>query len=208
MAVKIKICGMKYPENIEEIALLQPDFLGFIFYENSPRNKKNNIPTLDKAIQKVGVFVNASYDEIEAIVKQHELNLVQLHGDETPELCQEVENNLAKVIKAFSIDKQFNFNILNTYNKSCTYFLFDTKGDHYGGNGFTFDWTILANYHLDKSYFLSGGIGLENTNEVKEFLSQNYAKNCVAIDCNSQLEISPGLKSIEKTKQLIHTFKK
>ena len=207
MAIKIKICGMKFSENISEIASLQPDYLGFIFYEKSPRNFENNIPDLSNSIKKVGVFVNASLEKIQEKVKQYELDFVQLHGDENPEFCHLLQQNEFKVIKAFSIDNQFYFNTLNNYNKYCDYFLFDTKGINYGGNGITFDWSVLENYHLDKPYFLSGGIGIENIDELKSFLAKDYSKNCIAIDCNSKLEISPGIKSTEKTKQLINAFK-
>ena len=207
MALQIKICGMKFPDNINEIAVLQPDYLGFIFYEKSARNFENTIPIIDKAIQKVGVFVNASLREIFEKTIQFQLNFVQLHGDESPEFCHSLQQNKLKVIKAFSIDNQFNFNELKEYNKFCNYFLFDTKGTNYGGNGYTFDWSVLENYQLDKPYFLSGGIGTENLDEVQEFLNKPYSKNCIAIDCNSKLEISPGLKSTEKVKQLINAFK-
>jgi len=207
MALQIKICGMKFPDNITEIALLQPDYLGFIFYGKSPRNFENDIPNLSKSINKVGVFVNASLEEIQEKVKQYELDLVQLHGDESPEFCHLLQQKELKVIKAFSIDNQFNFNKLKEYNKFCDYFLFDTKGTNYGGNGYAFDWSVLEKYKLDKPYFLSGGIGTENLDEVKLFLSNDYSKNCIAIDCNSKLEISPGLKSTEKVKQLINAFK-
>ncbi|WP_348063002.1 phosphoribosylanthranilate isomerase [Flavobacterium sp.] len=198
---------MKFPDNISEIASLQPDFMGFIFYEKSPRNFENVIPNLPESIQKVGVFVNASLEEIEEKVTQYELDLIQLHGDESPEFCYLLQQNKFKVIKAFSIDNHFNFSALNNYNNYCDYFLFDTKGTKYGGNGITFDWTVLENYHLDKPYFLSGGIGAENIEEVKSFQTKAYAKNCIAVDCNSKLEISPALKSTEKTKQLINAFK-
>ena len=207
MAIKIKICGMKFPDNIIEIASLHPDYLGFIFYEKSPRNFENLIPNIDKSIQKIGVFVNALLEEIQEKVKQYELDFVQLHGDESPEFCQLLQQNKFKVIKAFSIDNQFNFSELENYNNYCDYFLFDTKGTNYGGNGITFDWSVLENYHLDKQYFLSGGIGTENIEKVKSFLTSTSAKNCIAIDCNSKLELSPGLKSTEKTKQLINAFK-
>ena len=198
---------MKFRDNITEIALLQPDFMGFIFYKKSLRNFENNIPDLSNSIKKVGVFVNASLEEIEEKVKQYELDFVQLHGDESSEFCHLLQQNKFKVIKAFNIDNLFNFNILNKYNTFCDYFLFDTKGTNYGGNGIAFDWSVLENYHLDKPYFLSGGIGLENLEEVKSFLITASAKNCIAIDCNSKLEISPGLKSMEKVKQLINAFK-
>ena len=201
------MCGMKFSDNISEIALLQPDFMGFIFYEKSPRNFENDIPDLPKSINKVGVFVNASFEEILKKTIKFQLDLVQLHGDESPEFCHLLQQNKIKVIKAFSIYNQFNFNELKKYNKFCDYFLFDTKGTNYGGNGYTFDWTVLENYQLDKPYFLSGGIGIENIEEVKSFFTKNYSKNCIAIDCNSKLEISPGLKSIEKVKQLINVLK-
>jgi phosphoribosylanthranilate isomerase len=207
MTIKIKICGMKFPENIKEIASSQPNYLGFIFYEKSPRHFENLIPTLDKSIKKVGVFVNASLEEIQEKVKQYDLDFVQLHGDESSEFCQLLQQNKFKVIKAFSIDNQFNFNTLSNYNNYCDYFLFDTKGTNYGGNGITFDWSVLEKYNLDTPYFLSGGIGIENIEEVKSFLKNDYSKNCIAIDCNSKLELSPGLKSTEKTKQLINAFK-
>lgn len=198
---------MKFPENINEIASLQPDYLGFICYEKSPRNFENEIPVIDKSIKKVGVFVNASLEEIQVKVKQYQLDFVQLHGDESPEFCELIETKSTKVIKAFSVDKDFNFNQLHYYINTCSYFLFDTKGTNYGGNGITFDWSVLENYHLDKPYFLSGGIGAENIDEVKSFLTKEYSKNCIAIDCNSKLEIAPGLKSTKKTKQLINAFK-
>ena len=207
MAIQIKICGMKFPENISEIASLQPNYMGFIFYEKSPRNFENTIPAIDKSIQKVGVFVNASLEKIKEKVNRHELNLVQLHGNENPEFCHLLQNNKLKVIKAYNIDNQFKFSELKKYYHHCDYFLFDTKGTNYGGNGIAFDWSVLENYHLDKPYFLSGGIGLENLDEVKSFLTKVYSKNCIAIDCNSKLEVSPGLKSTEKTKQLINAFK-
>lgn len=207
MALQIKICGMKFPDNITEIALLQPDYLGFIFYGKSLRNFENEIPDIPKSINKVGVFVNASLEEILEKTTQFELDFVQLHGDESPEFCHLIQQNKIKVIKAFSIDNQFNFNELNNYNKCCDYFLFDTKGTNYGGNGFTFDWSVLENYKLDKPYFLSGGIGIENIEDVKSFFTKNYSENCIAIDCNSKLEIAPGLKSTEKVKQLINAFK-
>lgn len=207
MAIQIKICGMKFPENISEIALLQPDYLGFIFYAKSPRYFESTIPNIEKSIQKVGVFVNASLEDIQEKVNEHQLDLVQLHGDEPPEFCHLLVIKNIKVVKSFNIDNKFNFNILKNYNKSCDYFLFDTKGNNYGGNGITFDWSILGNYKLDKPYFLSGGIGIESIKEIKSFFKKEYSKNCIAIDCNSKLESFPGLKSNEKTRQFINAFK-
>ncbi|NNT72296.1 phosphoribosylanthranilate isomerase [Flavobacterium sp. IMCC34852] len=198
---------MKFPENIVEIAAFQPDYLGFIFYEKSPRNFDNKIPELDKSIQKVGVFVDASFEEIEKKVNQYKLDLVQLHGDESPGFCSKIETNLVKVIKSFSIDNQFNFKDLEKYKSNCSYYLFDTKGANYGGNGTSFDWQLLAQYNLDKPYFLSGGIGTESITELKEFLKKDYAKNCTAIDLNSQFETEPGLKKPGTLKLFLQNLK-
>jgi phosphoribosylanthranilate isomerase len=207
MGIKIKICGMNSPENMSEVASLHPDYLGFIFYKKSPRFFESSIPNIDKSIQKVGVFVNASYKEIEEKVNQYQLDLVQLHGEETPELCHEIETNLVKVIKAFSIDNEFINNTLSLYKNSCSYFLFDTKGKQYGGNGITFDWSILEQYSIDKPYFLSGGIGLENTTDLKEFLKKECSKNCFAIDINSKFEVEPGMKNPKTIKDFIQNIK-
>jgi len=207
MSIKVKICGMKYPENMEEVGFLQPDFFGFIFYDKSPRFFEGSIPNIDKSILKVGVFVNATFEEIEEKVNQFQLDLVQLHGEETPEFCFKIENKLVKVIKALSLHNKFNFNSLNKFKKSCSYFLFDTKGKKYGGNGKSFNWNILENYSLDKPYFLSGGIGLENTTDLKEFLKKEYTKKCYAIDLNSKFEIEPGLKDTTTLKDFFRYIK-
>lgn len=197
MPIKLKICGMKFSENILEISQLKPDFLGFIFYNKSPRNFEGEIPNLPKEIKKVGVFVNASSEEILQKAEQHNLDFIQLHGNESPEFCYEIQTKIP-VIKAFSIDEDFDFGTLNEYQNSCDYFLFDTKGKNHGGNGITFDWSLLDNYKLDKKYFLSGGISLENAPKLLEFLKTKSAENCFAIDINSQFEIEPGLKNTAK----------
>ena len=198
--MKIKICGMKYPENIQEIAALQPDYLGFIFYDKSPRFVQNEIPILEKSITKVGVFVNATVKEIEEKAKQHQLEIIQLHGEESPDFCQSVQQLKLKVIKSFNIDNQFNFKILNEYKNYCNYFLFDTKGQQYGGNGTAFDWQLLDQYHVSKPYFLSGGIGPENLVDLQIFLQTESARHCVALDLNSRIETQPGQKNPETLK--------
>jgi phosphoribosylanthranilate isomerase len=207
MNTKIKICGLTFPENIEEIAALRPDYMGFIFYPQSPRNLKHEIPPITKSTQKVGVFVNATLEEIHTNVIKHRLDLVQLHGEESPEFCSEIERKSIKVIKSFAIDNSFNFKMLEEYKKSCTYFLFDTKGPQYGGNGISFDWSVLAKYNLNKPYFLSGGIGIESANELKAFFQKDYAKSCLAIDLNSQFENTPGHKNPERLKSFMQNIK-
>ena len=199
--MKLKVCGMKYKDNISLISKLNPDYMGFIFYKNSKRFFDNElIPRLNKNIKKVGVFVNPEIEYLNLIVKKHNLDLVQLHGDETPDLISKIRD--VKIIKAFSIDKNFNFNLIENYI-SCDYFLFDTKGKLPGGNGICFDWTILTNYKFSKPYFLSGGIGLHNINELKDFFNSKISKHCFGVDINSHFEIDYAKKDF----QLIKNFK-
>lgn len=208
LKIQIKVCGMKFPENIKEVDQLSPDFLGFIFYEKSVRYFEGEIPEIHPDIKKVGVFVNASLEEIREKSKRYALNFIQLHGDETPEFCAMIENKVrVKVIKAFALDIHFDFRILDTYQASCSYFLFDTKGPHFGGNGTVFDWNILERYALNKKYFLSGGIGLETTENLSDFFEKDYSEKCIALDLNSRFEDSPGLKNSNKLKEFIELLK-
>ena len=210
--MKLKICGMKYPENIVEVGSLLPDYMGFIFWEKSARYCNGIIPELPKSIKKVGVFVNASLDEILEKIKTHDLQAIQLHGNESVEFCESLKKNTPKlidVIKVFPILDTFDFGILNSYETVCDYFLFDTKGKLPGGNGTTFDWKVLENYPSTKPFFLSGGIGLEELDSVNEILKTNLP--IYAIDVNSKFEIEPGLKNVQLCKDamnLVNTDKK
>jgi phosphoribosylanthranilate isomerase len=201
--MKLKICGMKYPDNIKSVAALQPDYLGFIFYEKSKRHFNGVIPEISESIKKTGVFVNATIDFILEKVDRHNLNTVQLHGDESPKFCKELFINQIEVIKVFSVGDNFDFKVLDPYDEVCDYFLFDTKGKERGGNGITFNWNLLQNYSGSKPYFLSGGIGLEEVEDLKYFLKSTASKYCYAIDVNSKFEMEPGLKIIEKLKIFI-----
>ena len=207
MKIKLKICGMKFPDNIQEIADLQPDFLGFIFYENSVRNyTENSIIYIPESIKKVGVFVNERHEKIIKTIQKYDLNIIQLHGNETESYCLELINQLnhnqlnTKIIKSFLVDDYFVFQTLNYY-QMVDYFLFDTKGILPGGNGTKFNWEILEKYHLEKPYFLSGGIGLDDVSSIKEFLKTPASKHCYALDVNSKFEIEAGLKNKEKVQQ-------
>jgi phosphoribosylanthranilate isomerase len=206
--MKLKVCGMKYPENMIEVAKLHPDYLGFIFYEKSARFFEGSIPELPKSIKKVGVFVNATLEEILEKVKKYNLDAIQLHGEETPEFCNALchaelgsASHKIEIIKVFSIKDDFNFETIKPYESDCDFFLFDTKGKLPGGNGYAFDWTVLKDYPSTKPYFLSGGIGLEETENVLSFLRRQESKYCYAIDVNSKFEIEPGLKNIELLKE-------
>lgn len=206
--VKLKICGMKYPENSQDISTLEPDYLGFIFWEKSTRNfDLKELPKLDSNIKKVGVFVNATLEEIQTKIDMFQLDAIQLHGNESVAFCKEVQQLKVEVIKAFSMDATFDFGQLKGYENVVDYFLFDTKGKLPGGNGTAFDWQVLENYTLKKPFFLSGGIGLTETNKVKDFLQSNLSNYCYAIDVNSRFEIEPGLKNkidLEKFKKSLY----
>jgi len=202
--MKIKVCGLRDAENLKEIAALGPDFLGFIFYDQSPRFvgddlNEDVVKSLPRSIRKVGVFVNASPDYILRNVKKYDFQYVQLHGNETPEYCRSLRNRGISLIKAFRVDESFNFSMLNNYKAHCDFFLFDAKGDQPGGNGITFDWSILRRYDNEKPFLISGGIGLDNLDQ----LDQLKGMKLYGVDVNSQVEVSPGVKDVAKVKELI-----
>ncbi|MBT8385011.1 MAG: phosphoribosylanthranilate isomerase [Bacteroidia bacterium] len=207
--MKLKVCGMKYQDNLNQVAELQPDYLGFIFYDGSSRFFDGEIPQFSEKINKVGVFVNASLQSIIEKIKKYDLQAVQLHGEESPAFCESLKKqcktdrseNAIKIIKVFSIKDEFNFDILRPFEKVCDYFLFDTKGKLPGGNGYTFDWKVLKDYPSTKPYFLSGGIGLNEIDDVLSFLRRQESKYCHAIDINSKFEKEPGLKDIAFIKE-------
>lgn len=206
--MKIKICGMKYLENISEIADLQPDMMGFIFYPKSKRFvgtdfSKDTLQTMASSIKKIGVFVNESNENIQDKFTHFQLDFVQLHGNETPQQCKLLQEKNISVIKAFQVDETFDFEVLINYEHVCNYFLFDTKTDQYGGSGKTFNWQMLEKYSLNIPFLLSGGIGLDN---VEEALQVNHPM-LFGLDVNSKLETEPGLKKTEDCKTIIQKIR-
>ena len=203
--VKIKICGMKYPDNITEIGSLLPDYMGFIFWEKSARYFDGQIPDLPESVKKVGVFVNETIEVILAKALQYNLQAIQLHGEESVEFCKilkaKIPENI-KIIKVFSINDTFDFELLTPFELVCDFFLFDTKGKLPGGNGYTFDWKALNNYPSKKPFFLSGGIGKEEINSIKEILKTQLPIH--SLDLNSKFETAPGLKD----KTIFENFQK
>jgi phosphoribosylanthranilate isomerase len=193
--MKLKICGMKFPENILEVGALLPDFIGFIFWEKSSRYFDGEIPMLPKSIKKVGVFVDESIEIIQSKIDKYNLDCVQLHGNESVKFCQKLKVLSIEIIKVFSIKDNFDFEILKEFESVCDYFLFDTKGELPGGNGTTFDWNVLKKYPSSKPFFLSGGIGIEEIKVLKEYKLPIYG-----IDVNSKFETEPGLKNTELLK--------
>ena len=173
--MKIKICGMKYPENMQSVAALQPDYMGFIFYPKSSRYcadtlKYEDIAAIEFPVQKVGVFVNETIKDIIRLSTEYEMDLIQLHGDESAEYCENLKLLDFRIIKAFGIDENFDFNNLNEYDEVCDYFLFDTKSSAYGGTGQKFDWTFLKRYQLQKPVFLSGGMDVSDIQSIYDII--------------------------------------
>lgn len=186
--------------NTAEVSQLQPDYLGFIFYEGSPRYFDfEEIAPISAKIQKVGVFVNAEIDDILAKIDQFDLKIVQLHGKESAEFCAKLNEQLrsknVEIWKVFGIKDQFDFNVLTAYEPVVDKFLFDTKGKEKGGNGYAFDWEVLKKYPSKKPFMLSGGIGSEEIEKLKELSKTNLP--LYGIDVNSKFEIEPGLKDVE-----------
>jgi phosphoribosylanthranilate isomerase len=194
----IKICGMKYRENIVDALKLKPNYMGFIFYPNSPRYVGVDFSLENISFQntlKVGVFVDEGLDTIQKIAKQHELDAVQLHGNESNQICEALKKDYI-VIKTISVGEKISLSQLDDYYPVIDYFLFDTKTSKHGGSGKCFNWSLLDNTAYP--YFLSGGLNNDNL-----FSKQRpKTKSLIGIDVNSHYELKPGLKDIRKLKRL------
>lgn len=206
--MNIKVCGLRDAENLKEVAALNPDFIGFIFYDKSPRFVGEELDmdvvrALPRSVRKVGVFVNASPEFIIRNVKKYDLQYAQLHGNETPDYCKSLRMRGINIIKAFRIDASFNFMMLNNYKNQSDFFLFDAKGEQPGGNGVQFDWNLLNRYDNEKPFFISGGIGLSNLGD----LEQIRHLKLYGVDVNSQVEVSPGVKDVDKVRELMGLLK-
>lgn len=202
--MRIKVCGLRDSDNLLALMALQPDYVGFIFHEASPRFAGETldpelVKNLPRTVKKVGVFVNASIDQIVRTVKRHGLDYAQLHGDETPDFCRNLQFKGINIIKAFSIDAEFNFTKLNNFKPHCDFFLFDAKGTSRGGNGQTFDWSLLRRYDNEKPFFLAGGIDLDNAGQAAELTGLKLH----ALDVNSRFETAPGVKDLDKVRRLM-----
>ncbi len=205
--MKLKVCGMKYEDNVQELLEIRPDFIGFIFYRASRRYVSLSELAFMKAFESedtktVGVFVNHDLKELIRIQKTLRLNYVQLHGSETPSYAKSVSSMGIAIIKAFQIDSNFNWSTVKPFADYVDYFLFDTKSQNYGGSGEKFDWSHLDNYSESVPFFLSGGIQLNDDKLIKE-IDHPFLEG---IDINSGFESNPGQKiiiSIEKFQKKI-----
>lgn len=204
--MKLKVCGLNNPENISAIERVSGvDYTGFIFVEKSPRNAFGMLapPSKFGDVCRVGVFMNPSIEQIELKLKLFDLDIIQLHGSETPTFCAEVRK-LTRVFKAFGIENENDLEVLRDYENVCDGFVLDKKTPKGGGSGEKYDWAILANYALKTPYLLSGGIGLSDA----QSLSQINLPNCMGYDVNSRFESTPGIKKVEEIELFIKQSKK
>ena len=197
--MKLKVCGMKFSENISEIESLKPDFMGFIFYKKSKRFFNESKLILNDKINRVGVFVNQEINEVIDNIKKYKLDYVQLHGEEDVRYCLSIKS-ICKVIKVFKIDDTFNFDKVKKFENVSDYYLFDTKTNLHGGSGKKFNWEILKNYNSKKYFFLSGGISENDIEEIKK-IRKIYP--IIGIDINSKFELPNLKKDRAKIKSLI-----
>ena len=205
--MKLKVCGTTNFEQLQKLDQLGVDFAGLIFYEKSKRfmGEKLNTQKLEirnLQIQKVGVFVNAEANNIKKEVEEYGLSYIQLHGDESAEFCKEVKS-FVPVIKAIRINEESDFEKdLQVFDKACDYLLFDTDSKQYGGSGKQFNWDRLKQANISKPFFLSGGIGIEDIDKVKNFRHPML----FAIDVNSRFESEPGIKDMGKVEQFMNAL--
>lgn len=205
--MRIKVCGMTQLEQVEQLPKLGATFGGFIFYPKSPRYVFRHMTSSQlkkvNTINKVGVFVNASVEEVLLMVDECRLHMVQLHGDESPKYCEKIADYVS-VVKAFRLSDNDSIEwMINPYMDVCDMFMFDTMGAGYGGTGKKFDWNILKGSNIGKPFFLSGGIQPEDTKALKEFEHDPVAKALFAIDINSKFESAPGIKQMDKVARFI-----
>lgn len=199
---------MREPKNIEQVAQLGVDMMGFIFYPKSPRYVSHVLARsdADRKVCRVGVFVNDSIHEILDKIRSFSLNAVQMHGSESRELCEQLReaNGDIKIIKAISVSNVGDIQKYKEYVGAVDYFLFDTKCKTVGGSGQQFDWQVLDEYDGDVPFLLSGGIGPEDAFRIRTF----HHSQCVGIDLNSRFEIEPGVKDVEKLNKFLNEIKK
>ena len=200
---------MKYPDNIRELSSLHPDFMGFIFYPNSPRYvgqlDAGSLTSLPTSIKKTGVFVNENLENILTAISKYNLDAVQLHGADNKKLCRKIRQEAkTMVIKIFPIMDASNFRVTGDYEAVADYFLFDTKTDLYGGSGQKFNWNILQEYKGNKPFLLSGGIGADDVKAIRKIEHPKM----IGVDLNSRFEIKPGLKNVALLSQFIEELKR
>ena len=197
----VKVCGMRDAQNIRDVENLGVDWIGMIFWPQSKRFVTEVPSYLPKHQKRVGVFVDAPLEDIRQHISDYQLNIIQLHGQESPDYVKALKPHTT--IKAFNIAKADDLVQTEQYEGIADYFLFDTKGQMVGGNGQKFDWSVLTAYHGKTPFLLSGGIGLDDAESINSF----HHPNCIGIDLNSRFEVSPAFKDIDKLKTFLGKIK-
>lgn len=200
----IKVCGMREAENIRQIEALGIDWMGFIFWPKSSRYVSHRPAYLPSQCKRVGVFVDADIEDVKAKVKEYALDIIQLHGSESPSYIADLRalcsDDAIVIIKALNIADTDDFETTKSYTGIVDYFLFDTKAKMVGGNGTKFDWSVLSAYSGDTPFLLSGGIGPDDAGQIRDFRHPQLA----GIDLNSRFEQAPALKDINSLKKFIY----
>jgi phosphoribosylanthranilate isomerase len=197
----IKVCGMRDAQNIRDVESLGVDWIGMIFWPKSKRYVAEVPSYLPEHLKKVGVFVDSTLDDILQHISDYQLDIIQLHGQESPDFAKALKPHT--IIKAFNIEKADDLIQTEKYEGIADYFLFDTKGKMVGGNGQKFDWSVLTTYQGKTPFLLSGGIGPEDAESVKSF----HHPRCIGIDLNSRFESEPGFKDINQLKTFINNIR-
>lgn len=205
----IKVCGMRDAQNIREVDALGVDMIGFIFWPGSKRYCAEKPAYLPNA-KRVGVFVNAAISEIVNKVREYDLYIVQLHGDEdlayVTKLHKELEAAGLKqpiVVRAIQVSSRSQVIKANMWDGFVDGILFETPTNGYGGSGESFDWSLLSSYRGNAPFFLTGGIGPQSLEALLEFEHPRWA----GVDLNSRFEIEPGLKNVELLKPFIEKLR-
>ncbi|MES2431264.1 MAG: phosphoribosylanthranilate isomerase [Bacteroidota bacterium] len=199
--MRVKVCGITLEEQLKKLPEIGAAFAGFIFYPKSPRYVLRHMTTSqikkENNVNKVGVFVNASIEEVLQMVDECRLHMVQLHGDETPKYCEKIADYIS-VVKAFRVSETDNIGYrIQEYMNVCDMFMFDTEGAGYGGTGKKFDWNKLKGTTIGKPYFLSGGIEPTDASQLVKFKETPEGKALFAIDINSKFELTTGVKDLD-----------
>ena len=197
----VKVCGMRDAQNIRDVEKLGVDWIGMIFWPQSKRFVAEVPSYLPKHQKRVGVFVDAPLEDIRQHISDYQLNIIQLHGQESPDYVKALKPHTT--IKAFNIAKADDLVQTEQYEGIADYFLFDTKGLMVGGNGQKFDWSVLTAYHGKTPFLLSGGIGLDDAESINSF----HHPCCIGIDLNSRFEVSPAFKDIDKLRTFLGKIK-
>lgn len=209
--MNIKVCGITEMKQLQQLDGLDIDFAGLIFYKESPRYigdkiSKKELKSADFDLKKVGVFVNPEMIDVLDAIDDYGLEVVQLHGDESPEMCEDLSSEV-EVIKAFRVTDGADIDkLVAPYDAVCDYYLFDTGGlkESFGGTGKQFDWSILTKAKIEKPFFLSGGIGPDDAPKVKAFKHPDF----FGVDINSLFEKEPGVKDMSKVLHFRQGMKK